>query len=369
MPASSPITRQTVGKTFIVASSALGIIAMTQVCAVAWAFVTRYQKLASESAQGITSTAKAPPPDSPLRPDETLIFKEIPPERPMLPASPSPAIAPPSRPMPVPQAKLEEPPPDTRYQELVQQGRTLRDRGDMNGALTRFREAQTFEPGNAQAIAEIAVTFEKMGLADKASEQWRRIYQMGEAAGTYFIAADARLKQSRAQAIMAARTQAPAPAPTAPSDQPLSRTNPNALLGLGDITSRDENDPNALKKFVLQVPLRARAGGRVDVNDVVIHVLFYDALDEKTIVQTSANVNSHWASTPPDWTDSDTEILEVEYTQPRPDPNDARPENRKYFGYMVRVYYKSELQDMRAEPIRLASQFPAPQTLETDISQ
>ena len=72
-----------------------------------------------------------------------------------------------------------------------------------------------------------------------------------------------------------------------------------------------------------------------------------------------------WATEPyGNWTKGDTETLLVHYSRPRSDPRERTRENRKYFGYIVRVYYKSELQDFRASPARLAAQFPAPQILD-----
>jgi hypothetical protein len=63
------------------------------------------------------------------------------------------------------------------------------------------------------------------------------------------------------------------------------------------------------------------------------------------------------------WNDSDIEILEVDYAASTPNPKQKHPENRKYFGYIVRVYYKNELQDMRADPLKLLKQYPPPLTL------
>ena len=375
MSAHSPITRQTVGKTFIVASSILGFGAIAQVSAITWAFVTRFQaaSLRSPAAAAPSGTAKARAgslPPLPEIPDTrealalTNPFSEVPqPPGPAVPPVPPP-ITPPPKPQPVPVARLEAPPPpQTRFDELVEQGKKLRERGDMSTALTRLREANALEPGNALALAEIAVTYEKMGLMDRAAEQWKRIYEMGEAAGSYFIAADARLQQSRAVAMLNAQGGAGGGGQGSPST-----TNPGAQLGLGTITLEEARDPAATRKFVLRVPLRARPRTRVEVRDVVIQVLFYDTLDGQTPVQTNANVNSRWASTPPDWAEGDTEVLEVEYSQPAPTVVDASAPTRKYYGYIVRLYYKDELQDTRSEPVRLGAQFPAPQTLQKDAA-
>jgi hypothetical protein len=363
MAGSSPISRQTPGKTFLISLSLLGVAALIELGVAGWTFASRYRVLTSQPPR-IRRTLPAGPIKAPV-PEalDTMALgdtlaetaqSEPPPEPPAEPVTTP--IVPPTKPVPIPLAKLDQKaPPGTRYQELVEQGKILRSRGDMTNALTKLREAQVLEPGTPQAITELALTFEKMGLVEKAAEQWKRVYQLGEGTGTYFQAAEARLKQSQSAALQTATTVV---------EQPGSGVNPQATLGVGDIEVVNVSDPSALKKFTLKVPLKLRPRAHVDVHDVVIHVLFYDSVGGKSVVQTSANVNSRWASPPPDWTEGDVEVLEVDYTQPRPDPNEIAREDRKYFGYNVRLYYKGVLQDTRAEPVRLAAQFVAPQTLE-----
>jgi len=78
-------------------------------------------------------------------------------------------------------------------------------------------------------------------------------------------------------------------------------------------------------------------------------------------VHTIANVSNRWLTAPADWEDQDTEVLAVEYQLPKADPRTR--ENRKYFGYIVRIYYKQRLQAARAEPDRLGHLYPASPTL------
>lgn len=380
MAASSPITRQTVGKTFIVASSVLGLAALAQVSAITWAFVTRLRETPPQAAAQLPVTTAptarlrplppAPPPDEALAisdPFTESTASSLPANSTLSTSSGTgvrSAITPPAKPVPLTPGKVPSLVPQTRFEELIEQGRKLRDRGDMSGALVRLREAQGLDAKSALALAEIAITFEKMGLQEKAAEQWKRIYEMGETAGSYYIAADARLRQSQALAMMRAE-QSGQPAP---ADAAVSTTNAGAVLGIGIVTMDEVTDENSERKFVLRVPLKARPRTRVEVRDVVIQVLFYDFVEGKDIVQTNANVNSRWASTPPDWSDGDTEVLEVEYQQPKSAAADGRHENRKYFGYIVRLYYKDDLQDSRAQPARLGAQFPAPTTLPKETS-
>ncbi len=368
MPAAvSPIARPSVGRTFIVAISLLGLIALTQIGAVGWMFGRRFSTLTERAKLGParlvgSNAAPATPAPGDLVGTATLDARD-PFEDSRVPATSDP-IAPPPKPVPVSSAKLNpQAAPETRYQELVLQGKQLRDRGDTGAALVKLREAMALEPQNPEAIAELAVTFERMSLMDKAAEQWKRIFDMGAEAGSFFIAAESRMKMSQAQALVAAQgVQTPEA-----KEPPLSRIREDAMLGIGDIT-RQERPESGGVRFALRVPIKAKRSEKVGVGDVDIHVHFYDIIDGKTPVQTSADVSYRFASAPIDWATGDPEILEVEYSQQPPLARGPKTEKREYFGYIVRVYYKGELQDLRAEPETLNAKFPAPQTLEANPS-
>ena len=95
---------------------------------------------------------------------------------------------------------------------------------------------------------------------------------------------------------------------------------------------------------------------------MIIQVFFYDQLGDETVVRTNANVSSHWSTLPADWQADDMEILEVDYTQAKPEPGKIE-EGRHYYGYVVCVYYKQDLQDMAADPQALLKKFPPPLSL------
>lgn len=369
MPAAvSPIARPSVGRTFIVAISILGCIALAQIGAVAWMFAARFTTLTERAKLGparLVASHSAPTTPVPGDLVSTATLDARDPFADVRTSTPSSEpIAPPPKPMPVSSAKLNpQAPPETRYQELVLTGKQLRERGDTAAALVKLREAMALEPQNPEAIAELAVTFERMSLMDKAAEQWKRIFDMGDSAGSFFIAAESRMKMSQAQALVAAQTVQGAE----PKDAPLSKLKPDAMLGIGEIT-RQEKPESGGTRFALRVPIKAKRGEKVGVADVDIHVLFYDLVDGKTPVQTSADVSYRFASAPIDWATNDPETLEVEYSQQPPLARGPKTEKREYFGYVVRVYYKGELQDLRAEPESLNAKFPAPLTLDTNPS-
>jgi hypothetical protein len=347
----SPITRQTVGKTFTLAISILGVGAVLQLGAVCWAFATRLRtqslSLAGSGEEGTTPTAK-------VAPEKGLDLTDLPGDTAAGATGTTPIVAPRPTPAPLSAQKTEDSPPANRFEEQIAQGKTLRERGDTSTALVRFREAAATDPQSPIPIAEIAATYEKMGLDEKAGEQWRLIYDMGEAAGIYFSLAEAKLKVAMKVAV---DKNAPPVAP-APEVEGIAS---GMTLGLLPITNEDKNDEVSAKRFTLHIPIKARPNSKIDPHELVIQVLFFDILNGQNVVQTAANVSSRWLTAPADWVDSDTEELAVEYQLPRPEPRTR--ENRKFFGYIVRIYYKKELQAASADPERLGQQYAAPPTL------
>jgi tetratricopeptide (TPR) repeat protein len=260
-------------------------------------------------------------------------------------APPRPGVQ--ARPTPVPLSALT-PKVSPQFTELIEQGKLLRNSGDTAGALVKFREAATLEPANAQAMAEQAYTFEKMSLYDKAAEQWKRVLSLGENAGVLYSAARSKLDMAMAQAVR----------DTSSSGGNRS-INAGRVLGWGPVTIQDDPDPAAAKKFVLRVPIRVRAGEKVQNKHMVAVVLFYDRLNGKDVAQTTANTNYGWANPPADFAEGDSEMLEVFYEM----PGGAGAENREYYGYTARLYYQNQLQDSLAEPAALNQLFPADLTL------
>lgn len=372
MPGQSPIPKQSFGRTFIVAAGLLGAVAVVQFSMVGWAFMNRTP--APPTHIDVTKLRmEMPPPEEnpePLADSDPLGSAEdavaITPEgiRPVpirIPtAPPAPPVAerldprgtaaPPSflvpKPTPVPLSAFT-PKVDPRVAELIEQGKLLRSKGDTAGALVKFREASAMDAGNPTSIAEMAYTFEKMSVPDKAAEQWRRIIAMGEGAGVLYSAAKAKLDMAVAST---ARQTAAATGGEVPTGK---------LLALGAISIQDDQDPASEKKFVLQVPIRSQAGAPVAVRDVRVYVHFFEKLNGKDIVRTAANMTTRWSDPPADWRATGTETLEVTYDLPR---NDGGAEPRTYYGYIVRILYAGELQDTLAEPAALLKKFP---TLET----
>jgi hypothetical protein len=331
MQSAPPFSKPTVGRTFIVAISLLGIVAVAEFFAVGRAFYLRTEsaRQAEEEKLEMTDSFAQGSGGQPA---------EMPGPTPIPPSQPAPPVRRPSA-------------TEARIAELIEMAKDLRERGDTGTALTRLREAMAMAPNDPRIISEMAMIYEKMGLPDKALDQWKQVYDMGEGAGIYYTAAESKLKGGGAAAG------------EEPGRREAYGIQSGSVLGLLDITAEARPDAQGGEAVTLKVPVKARPDNPVEVRDVIIQVYFYDLIDGRNIVQTNANVSSQWTTLPADWADNEVEILQVDYSRPLPDPKIKNIEERKYFGYVVRVYYKNELQDMRAEPVKLLKQFPPPLTL------
>jgi len=304
------------------------------------------------------------------------------------PAAPTAA----GKPAEMEKAEKPEPSPRERFLALIAEGKELRNNGDAVDALVKLREATALQPEDPEGMAELALTFERLKLIDRATEQWQRILDIGESAGSYYLAAENRIKAplshaaaeadvprlSPGRAVLApAPAPAPAPeeaAPPAPSvekapvpvlipgNDAVSSLKPEALLGVGVVEREDDLDQVG-KKLTLRIQLKARLGAHVNVSDVDISVLLYDEQTGGAVARTDADVSYRFADPPVNWANGSDETIEVLYDRTNTPPAKGK---RKFFGYIVRIYHKGELQDVRAEPGLLAVKFPALQQISTD---
>lgn len=133
---------------------------------------------------------------------------------------------------------------------------------------------------------------------------------------------------------------------------------PGSVLGIVDTRLRD-SQPGAK---TLRIAIKSRPGASVDTSGMNVHVYFYEQDEAGEVVVTMAEPATQWISPPVDWRDGEPELLDVEYPLPDgglPGSSAARGElGRKFYGYVVGVYYNGELQDSRADPGRLDSMFP-----------
>lgn len=334
-----------------------------------------------------------------------------------------------NQPTPAPPAARNAPGSPSVAAELVEQAKVLRARGDTQSALARLREAQNAGTGadNPLVIAEMALTFEAMQLPDRANVQWNRLLELGESVGAPYYLAESRL---RANGMPPGPDADPGHADPAGTGRDRGGFQANALLRILKTTVEEDADPGAERKHALRIVVKNRPGTAIDARKVRVEAQFYDQLDGKEIVQTDAETGFRWLTPPVDWANDSSEELETTYFRPKngelslnnvgagpgnggsssallppppppragsppssrrggggnrnrrtPAPPPAAPTpaltldavppapSRVYLGYIVRLYYNRQLQDVRAEPADLLQRFPPVLTLPADLTQ
>ena len=290
--------------------------------------------------------------------------------------------------------------PSSDADQLLRQAKQLREKGDTTNSLSRLQQATALDPSNADVLAEMAMIYESMQLFDRSNETWRRLASLGPAVGPLYELADLKLKVGVPETTAATGNVS---SPASPASTETQGIPDDSTFGISEVTPNQANDPTAETRLTLRVGVKARPKTPIDHTEVKIQVFFYDVVDNDQVVLTDADVSYRWLTPGHDWATTDTEVLEVSYfrakqtnatietaiastpapipppeksgkhkgkqtepANPSPSAGELLPANesgeRKYLGYIVRVYYKDQLQAIRADPTRLLNLFPPPFT-------
>src|SRR5438477_3893454 len=271
---------------------------------------------------------------------------------------------------------------------LLKEANVLREHGDTADALARLQDASQRDPRNPQVLAEMAAIYESIQLFDRSNETWRKIQDLGPAAGPLYELADMKLR------VGAAATPA-AGVPMDTAGKPLDAEGlpEGSVFGVTNIETEQIPDSEAETNLRLKIGIKKRQGVAIDHSKLRIMVLFYDSVDNDKVVATDADVNYEWMNPKHDWVESNPETLIVTYLRSKthaitseaalsaaaaavtPGKNSPRPKKRgeaapgtdssdsgrrKYLGYVIRILYDDKLQTVRAEPARLVNDAPNP---------
>ncbi len=358
-------------RTFTIAMWVLGIVAGVQLLATGWA-VMRHEPSALKpmrsGAGSGTSTSSPPPevgniPDGGLPPMPEIFRKQMEQKSAVLPSPPLQGLGgngigafsksnPPLNELLVQTARQAHPAhriSDPDVERLLNTGIELRAGGNTQAALRTLLSADEKLPDHPRILSEIAGTYSQMGLSEKAALYWERVFRLGEErAGAYFDMADMVLKGKQLAQV----------------------PGKNALLSIGDIDEIRDEGITAGERITLRVTIQAGVGAHPAGADMALLVYFYDLVDGKQFLPSTADTSESYISAPYDWKNGKTEAIEVTYYQPVFTPEQKRElGDRIYYGYIVELYYRDELQDIVASPRKLRSIHPsAPPAPQRDSS-
>jgi hypothetical protein len=129
----------------------------------------------------------------------------------------------------------------------------------------------------------------------------------------------------------------------------------NSILAITETTLTETTDPDAKNHFTLKVGVKPRPGTQ-NGHVVRISVSFYDLTKDNKMQPTIAQVGYNWLTSARDWTDATPKFLAATYVRPTSQPPSS--DERRYGGFIVRVYFDGKLQDSRARPAELLTLFP-----------
>ena len=272
-------------------------------------------------------TVRVPPMGGPDRPSPVV-------SRPPLP----PPVA--SLPLPAPAPLAIPPVNEPRSERMIREARQARVAGDMGLAIVKLDEALSLSPEDPNVHYELGLVHEQMGVFDTAIAHYEKVFQMGvSGAGALYELAAAKLRDGFEQ--------------------------PDAMLGklsLGRVRIFNDPSPESGQRVVLSIPVQKAPSTEIDVGEIVVSVVFFNRSSKGEISQLEDKswVSEKWVSLPFDWTDGE-ETLRMTYVIP---PQDSQNEQlfgeRRYYGQVVSLLYKSEVLDIQAWPRDLAAKIPKP---------
>lgn len=330
-----PLPKQPLGKTFTVAISLLGLLAIVQLIAV----ILHFGPMVG---QQISDTALAASRQSETRASTAA-------------SAPSQADLPPSQSTKAPAISATD---GQQVRDLCDEAAGKLRVGEYDAALKSLDEAEAIVPGDPTVLWLKAKAFE-------GSDQPGEALAALEAASRYpdlppQVRANLQKDMNRLSQLVdaapSARSRPAQPSALESGGEQELRENglqPGSSLGIVDIRLRD------VKVGIkgLKVAVKARPGSTINVKDVKLLAFFYEQTEDGEIQLTESKVVPQWLSPPIDWAGNDFELLELQYTTPEASGDTT---GRKYFGYVVGIYYNNELQDFRADPGKLAKDFPLP---------
>jgi len=306
----------------------------------------------------------------------------------------------PSAPARIPVPPTPAPDPARRVDDLVREGYGYMQQGENDLARSALLEAEGLSPKDLRILCYQAELAETERDFARATSYWKRIVDLGAAAGPLVDQAKGRIADltgrlagaptspAAASSPLPAPTPAPAgdttqaatpaaPAPSAsapppPMQSPASPSSsaPSApalppggkyftVLAPTQVAADDGSG------FVLRIPIVCaiqNGATGVDPGKVSIKLYFYDRLPDGALSPTASKIDVVFENGRATWQDGRSETLRATYRRRSNAPVDVKTAP-VYYGYVFRLTYDGVVQDERADPgPLLRTVFPAPAT-------
>lgn len=220
---------------------------------------------------------------------------------------------------------------NSHVEKLVEEAKDLHLSGDMVRAVLKLAEAEILDANEPAIIYRRALIFEDMRNWERAGDEYDKLFARGPELGAYYEIATDKISNG---------------VKDAPDVVPFQ---------LGNVVQRVSEDQLSAR---LIIPVRRLTDREIEPSQIDVRIFFYDIVDNKEVEpvpqQREQNIQKSWITEPADWAGKSEESAEAIYELPVLQLAEVHLfGERRYFGYVVELYYKGEIMDQFAYPGRL----------------
>lgn len=217
--------------------------------------------------------------------------------------------------------------------KLLEMAKLQESEQNIVAALKHLDDASQLEPDHPAILYQMGIIFDKVGQKEKAVNYFQTVAAMEDRAGELVNLALHYLNGNEPTALAGSDL----------TDRPLS-----VGPAFYDVSTEEATGQRTVK---LSLSIRAAAGQEIDPYEVRPEIYFYDLVSGQHVEmcdgsQPPAEEVNPWRSETPDYKDPNEELLDVVFRIPKIDDG----EERQFFGYVVKLYYRDEIQDVLVEP-------------------
>ena len=215
--------------------------------------------------------------------------------------------------------------------KLLEAAKLKESEQDIIGALKLLDEANELQPDHPAILYQLGIVFDKVGKKQSAVTYFQTVAAMEERAG-----------ELASLSLHYLHGKDPAALPSGLINRPLS---------IGPAFHEVSKDDTGQRTVRLSLSIRAAAGDEIDPYEVRPEIYFFDLVNGVEVEacdgsQPPVEEVNPWRSETPDYKKPSEELLDVVYHIPYLDDG----AEREFFGFVVKLYYRDEIQDVLVEP-------------------
>lgn len=230
--------------------------------------------------------------------------------------------------------QFDPPVKDPLEEKALKEAKTARIAGDMRLVALKLEEAEKVSPKSPHIAFLYGDMYEAMGIFDKASESYEKVFSYGlSVAGSLYRISAQKLKDGFG-----------------------IKKDQTRILGIGNINQFRDEAIETGESITINIPILSSPEENIDPSQVTLSVRIFDRIDQQVVPCLPSNrASCKWKDSKVNWKKNGMEHLVANYYLPSvPSPHDLGIGPRSYYGYSIELSYRGELVDQAAWPRVLA---------------